>query len=122
MSYSHLTVYISLIFRTDCFLTAKHKMAVLFHPVKRKQALLGSNLRGITGAEKSRINGTRSSGRVPVSHFGPCLIKPKSQNSLIRCNIALIPSTDPLNSENKCVPEFSYSESLARYESTNDRD
>lgn len=121
MNYNHLTMYLIYLYMADCYLTAKHELAGLLHPVKRKQALLGSNLRGIAGAEKSRINGTRSSDRVPTPHFGPYLIKPKPQKLLIRDNIAAIPRTDPLNSK-KCVPDFSYSESLARYESTNDRD
>lgn len=80
MRYKRLTLCKYYLYVADCYLTAKHELAGLSYPVKRKQALLGSNLSGIAGAETSRNNGTRSSGRVPTHHFGPYLRKPKATN------------------------------------------
>lgn len=80
MYYNHLARPTSCKYLADCCLTSIHALSGLCYPAKRKQALLGSNLSGIAGAEKSRKQGTRSSGRVPTHHFGPCLRKPKATN------------------------------------------
>ena len=82
MYYSHLTWHMSSNCIAECYLTTKQVFTGLPYPAKRKQALLGSNLSGIAGVEKSRNNGTRSSGRVPTHHFDPCLRKPKATNEL----------------------------------------
>jgi len=66
----------------DYGLTINKESFNLHYPVKRKQALLGSNLPGIAGAEKSQEHGTRSSDRVPTHHFGPYLRKPKKPSAI----------------------------------------
>lgn len=80
MNYNCLTISMNSKYVAACYLTAKQELAGLSYPVKRKQALLGSNLSGIAGAEKSRKHGTRSSDRVPTHHFGPYLRKPRTTN------------------------------------------
>jgi hypothetical protein len=82
MCYSHLTWHMSSNCITECYLTTNQVFAGLPYPAKRKQALLGSNLSGIAGVEKSRNDGTRSSGRVPTHHFDPCLRKPQATDEL----------------------------------------
>jgi hypothetical protein len=94
---------------TDCCLTTNRALSGLCYPVKCKQALLGSNLSGIAGAEKSRKHGTQSSGCVPTHHFGPYLRKPNAttERYLLSCH-------DSTLTTKKSVPDFSYCESLAR--------
>ena len=69
--------------KADYHLTNNQESINLYYPVKRKQALLGSNLSGIAGAEKSQEDGTRSSDRVPTHHFGQYLRKPKKLSAIL---------------------------------------
>jgi len=93
----------------DFILTTTPDVLDSCYPAKRKQALLGSNLSGIAGAEKSRKYGARSSGCVPTHHFGPCLRKPKTTNE----RYCLSRHASILTTK-KSVPDFSYCESLAQ--------
>ena len=52
-------------------------------PVKRKQALLESNLPGITGNKMSWINGAWPMSCAPAHHFGSCLKKLKKQSAIL---------------------------------------
>ena len=52
-------------------------------PVKRKQALLESNLPGITGNKMSWTNGAWPMSYAPAHHFGSCLKKLKKQSAIL---------------------------------------
>jgi len=59
-------------------------------PVKQKQALLESNLPGITGNKMSWINGAWPMSCAPAHHFGICIKKLKNQSAIsghysVRC-------------------------------------
>jgi hypothetical protein len=109
MYHSHHTWHTSSNNLAECYLTTYQVFAGLPYPVKRKQALLGSNLLGIAGVEKSRNDGTRSSGRVPTHHFDPYLRKPKATNEL-----SSLSGYGSILTTKKSVPDFSYCESLAQ--------
>lgn len=68
---------------TNYCLTKTQASKVVKHPVKQKQALLESNLPGLTGAKKSQRVGTRSSYCAPTHHFGLYLKKLKKVSAIL---------------------------------------
>ena len=63
-------------------LTALSRQQELYCPVKRKQALLGSNLPGIAGSEMSWNIWGMFFGSCPNSSFWPYLKKPKNMSAI----------------------------------------
>lgn len=114
---SHIALSLPCMCKAESYLTANLESKNLSYPVKRKQALLGSNLSGIAGVEMSRNEGTRSSGRVPTHHFDPCLRKPKTSNVL-----SFISANGLILTPKKSVPDFAIAKVWHRYVRSNDRD
>ena len=114
---NNVTLYSQCIYQPKCYLTVAQASANVPNLVKWKQALLGSNLPGIASAEKSRNEGTRSSGRVPTHHFGPYLRKPKAINE----QSFLSGHRSSLNTK-KSVPDSAIVKFWHTYGTLNDRD